>query len=73
MRPTADEFLPIPYYPWLSRPDSVPLDQAECATALFLDAGRLDLAAARLKVPATRLKRAIRRNASLRLLLSRLG
>jgi hypothetical protein len=70
---TADEFLPLPFYGWISRPESLPLDDEEIATALFLDQGRLDQAAARLKVDQRRLKKAIRRNAGLRRLLERLG
>jgi hypothetical protein len=37
--PTPDEFVPLPYYPFEARPDSIPLDVDECATALFLGGG----------------------------------
>jgi hypothetical protein len=71
--PSADEFTPLPYYPFDARPDGVPLDAEEVATALFLDHGRVDRAAARLQVDQRQLKKAIRGNASLRLLLARLA
>jgi hypothetical protein len=71
--PDASEFLPLPFYPWLSRPEDLPLDEDECATAIYLANGRLDQAAERLKVDAPRLKRAIRRSPRLRRLLERLG
>jgi hypothetical protein len=71
--PSADEFVPLAWYPWDVRPDSVPLDADECATALFLDHGRIDAAAARLKVSTRQLKREIRRYAKLRILLARLS
>jgi hypothetical protein len=66
---TADEFLPLPFYAGFR----ARRDEEEIATALFLDQGRLDQAAARLKVDQRRLKKAIRRNAGLRRLLERLG
>jgi hypothetical protein len=60
-RPSPDEFLPLPYFPWLSRPTTVPLDVEEAATALFLDGGDVKAAASRLKVSATTLNRLVRR------------
>ena len=45
------EFLPLPYFLWLSRPDSLPLDVDEIATALFLSHGDLEP-----KVPRRSLK-----------------
>jgi hypothetical protein len=71
--PTPREFLPLPYFPWLSRPDNLPLDEDEVATALYLAHGRLGAAADRLKVDQRRLRKAIRRVARLRRLLVRLG
>jgi hypothetical protein len=71
--PSPEEFLQLPYYSWISRPDSVPLSEEEIATALFLDGGLVDRAAARLKVDQCRLRRAIRRSARLGLLITRLG
>jgi hypothetical protein len=72
-RPTDAEYTPLPYFPWLSRPETVPLDEEECATAIYLAEGRLDHAAALLKVEPKQLRKAIRRYARLRLLLTRLG
>jgi hypothetical protein len=71
--PTPEEFLPLPYFPWISRPESLPLDVDEVATALYLARGRLGAAAERLKVDRVRLKKAIRRSPKLRRLLVRLG
>jgi hypothetical protein len=55
------EFLPLPYYAWERRPPTVPLDPEECATALYLADGELEIAAATLKVEPLRLIRIIRR------------
>jgi hypothetical protein len=72
--PTPEEFLPLPYFPWISRPDNLPLDVDEVATALYLARGRLGEAAERLKVDQVRLKKAIRRSPpKLQRLLVRLG
>jgi hypothetical protein len=60
-RPSPDEFLPLPYFPWLSRPTTVPLDVEECATAIYLAKGDIGAAAALLKVSATQLKKVVRR------------
>ena len=49
-KPDASEFLPLPYYPWISRPDTCPLDVEEAATALFLKNGDVGAAANRLCV-----------------------
>jgi hypothetical protein len=54
------EFLPLPYYNWAERPWSLPLDQEEGATALFLAHGSIAKAAFLLKVPIVRLNRLIR-------------
>jgi hypothetical protein len=72
MRPQPDEFLPLPYFPWNSRPETLPLDADEIATSLFLANGHLGKAAERLKVDEKRLKRSIRRNLNLLRLIERL-
>ena len=64
-RPTPDEFLPLPYFGWLERPLSLPLDIEECATAIYLENGDLDAAAARLKVSRARLDRVVCRSSRL--------
>jgi hypothetical protein len=56
----ASEFLPLPYFPWLSRPETLPLDLDEVATALYLAKGNLTAAAALLKVSPARLNRVVR-------------
>ena len=58
--PSPDEFFPLPFYGWLERPPSLPLDVEEAATALFLSHGDLNRAAARLKVAPARLSRIVR-------------
>jgi hypothetical protein len=68
---SRDEFVPLPFYPWLSRPETVPLDDDECATALFLAKGDVSAAADLLKVGPTRLKRSIRRCTRLQRLVDR--
>jgi hypothetical protein len=55
------------------RPDTVPLDVEEAATALYLDHGRVGAAAARLRITPKQLKREIRRSGRLKLLLARLA
>jgi hypothetical protein len=72
MRPQPDEFLPLPYFPWNSRPETLPLDSDEVATALFLGNGHLAKAAERLKVSEKRLKQRIRGVPRLRRLIERL-
>jgi hypothetical protein len=59
-RPTPDECLPLPYFGWLERRLSLPLDVEECATAIYLKNGDLDAAAARLKVTPARLNKVVR-------------
>jgi hypothetical protein len=44
-RPSPDEFVQLPYGPWDSRPETLPLDVDECATALFLANGNVKGAA----------------------------
>lgn len=69
-RPQPYEFLPLPYYPWTSRPKSIPLDQDEAATALYLNHGDIRAAAARLKVTVSRLMKTVRKSPRLLRLLS---
>jgi len=52
-----EEFAPLPFYPWDSRPPSLPLDPDECATAIHLAQGDLPAAASLLKVPLHKLNR----------------
>src|SRR6516165_4934604 len=70
--PTAAEFDPLPWYPWDSRPSTTPLTIDEVATALFLDHGKIDLAAARLKVAPRQVKKLIKQTPKLQTLLTRL-
>ena len=56
------EFLPIPHYPWARRPPTTPLDPEECATALYLADGELEIAAQTLKVEPLRLIRVVKRS-----------
>jgi hypothetical protein len=51
----------------------MPLTIDEVATALFLDHGKIDLAAARLKVAPRQVKKLIRQTPKLQILLARLG
>jgi hypothetical protein len=53
------EFAPLPFYPWESRPETLPIDQDEAATAIHLG-HNLPKAAALLKVPEFRLKRLVK-------------
>jgi hypothetical protein len=71
-RPSPEEFVPLPYFPWHQRPDTLPLDFDEVATALFLSNGRLAGAADLLKVNQSQIKRAIRKSPRLRTLIERL-
>jgi hypothetical protein len=64
-KPGPEGLIPLPYYPWISRPQTVPLDEDESATALFLSGGDIDRAAALLKVAPSILKRSIRRSSRL--------
>jgi hypothetical protein len=59
---SAEEFAPLAFYPWDTRPLTVPLDVDECATALFLSRGDINAAAALLKVSATQFKKMVRRH-----------
>jgi hypothetical protein len=60
-RPSQDEFAPLPYFNWDSRPDTVPLDTDECATALFLANGDVKGAADLLKVTVRQLQKLVRK------------
>jgi hypothetical protein len=71
-RPSPEEFVPLPYFPWESRPDSLPLDQEEVATALYLANGDLKAAADLLKVTMGALKKPIRRMPRLQHLIERM-
>jgi hypothetical protein len=70
--PKPDEFLPLPYYPYDSRPESMPLSNDEAATALYLAKGDLKAAAALLKVTVVQLKKPIRKDLRLQRLIERL-
>ena len=63
--PQAEEFTPLPFYPWDTRPDTVPLDTDECATALHLGQGSLIRAAQLLKTAPHRLARVMRAHPNL--------
>ena len=64
------EFIPLPFYPWTQRPDTLPLDPDECATAIHIAKGDIPKAADLLKVPEFRLNRLIRRTPRLQHVLS---
>ena len=68
----AKSYFPLPYFPWLERPHSSPLDVEEAATALFLEKGAVATAAERLRVTPARLKRTIHKSVRLTQLASRL-
>ena len=59
---SVDEFVQLPYFAWDSRPETLPLDVDECATALYLGGGDVKDAASRLKVTPARLAKLIRRS-----------
>jgi hypothetical protein len=59
---SVDEFVQLPYCGWDSRPETLPLDVEECATALYLAHGALNRAAELLKVSPARLNRVVRRS-----------
>jgi hypothetical protein len=60
-RPTADEFVTLPWYNWDARPETVPLSEEEAETAIYLANGDLNTAASLVKVTRARLNRAIRK------------
>lgn len=55
-----NEFLPLPYYPFSERPETIELTQEEAATAIHLAGGHMPKAASLLRVPEVRLKRLLR-------------
>jgi hypothetical protein len=55
------EFVPLAFFPWDSRPESLPVDIEEAATAIFLAHGDIGAAAVLLKVSASKLNRIVRR------------
>jgi hypothetical protein len=71
-KPDASEFLALPYFTWLSRPDTIPLDVEEAATALFLKNGDVGKAAERLKVTVARLNKTIGKSPGLQRLITAL-
>jgi hypothetical protein len=71
-RPTAEEFEQLPFYGWLARPDSLPLDIEEIRSALFIWNGDIEAAAGLLKVTAAQLKKPIRKSPHLQRLIKRL-
>ncbi len=58
----ASEFLPLAFFPWDSRPETVPLDPEEVATALYLAEGDPSAAACLLKVTPAQLSRIVRKS-----------
>ena len=72
-QPSPDEFLPLAFFPWDTRPETVPLDVEECATAIYLAEGDIRAAAARLKVTAAKFNRMVRRCPRLQRLRDDLG
>lgn len=56
------EFIPLPFYPWEERPDTVPLELEECETAIHLAQGHLPKAAELLKTALYKLNRMIVRH-----------
>jgi hypothetical protein len=56
------EFLPLPYYNWESRPSHLPLDVEEVATSLYLAQGIIGRAAERLRTEPLKVVRAIARS-----------
>ena len=65
VRETDAEFIPLPYYPWSSRPSHLALDVEEVATALYLAEGIIARAAERLRCEPLRVVRLIARSARL--------
>ena len=66
-------YLPLPWFPWESRPKNLPIDPEEVATALFLKNGDINAAATRLRVTASQLDRTIRKSVRLTRLRERLN
>jgi hypothetical protein len=59
------EFLPLPYYPWEERPNTLAIDDDEAATAIHLSWGDIKAASALLKVAPHRLMRLVKRSPKL--------
>jgi hypothetical protein len=57
--PGEQEFTPLPFYPWTERPETLPVDADEAATAIHL-AQNLPDAADLLKIPLRRLVRLVK-------------
>jgi hypothetical protein len=72
-RPTADEFVTLPWYNWDARPETVPLSEEEAETALFLAQGNIKRAADLLKVTPARLNKSIRKSYGLQRLIAALA
>ena len=70
LREHDEEFAPLPFFPWDSRPPTLPLDPDECATAIHLAQGDLPRACALLKVPQFKLEREVRRHPNLQRILN---
>jgi hypothetical protein len=51
----------LPFYNWISRPETVPLTLEEAETAIFMSGGDIKAAASRLKVPPAKLNRFVRK------------
>jgi hypothetical protein len=73
MSETDAEFLPLPYMPWDRRPSHLRLEDDEVATALYLSAGELAVAAEKLRVDPLRIIRAVNRSPRLQRLHSELA
>jgi hypothetical protein len=71
-KPDPSEFVPLPWYSWDSRPETVALGEEEAETALFLDGGDVGKAAARLKVTRVGLNKTIRKSPQLQRLIATL-
>jgi hypothetical protein len=71
-RPQPDEFVPLPYWPWDSRPETLPLSVDESETALFLANGDLQGAADLLKVTVQQLQKLVRKTHRLQSLIKRM-
>ena len=71
--PDASEFLPLPFFPFEELPRNTPINIEDAATALFLEKGDLNRAAARLRVTTPRLDRTIRKSLRLIRLIERLS
>ena len=71
-RPHPGEFVQLPYGPWDSRPETLPLDVDESATALYLANGDVKGAARLLKVTEWQLKKLIRKHHKLQRVIERM-